>query len=102
MPANDYLYVILTWFVTGGAGWASREICEVWPWFQALVSAKAKIVIAVLVSSFLGACAYALSVVMLYEVAPVDWRGWVGAIFSAAVVSSGFSQLMHNVRKLRA
>ena len=101
MSDIEYLSVLLTWVITGGASWASSEICEVWPWFQKLAHVKAKIVVAVLVSSLIGSGAYTLSVIMLYAPAPTDWRGWVSAIIGAAIVSSGFGKLMHNVRRKR-
>jgi len=100
MPEADALFQFLRWIVTGGAGPCSQWICEQWPWFQKQTS-KVKLVLAVGVSSVLGMSAYGFAVVMLYQPSPVDWRGWVIALVSAAAVASGFSQIVHRLGKRR-
>ncbi len=47
------------------------------------------------IAGALGALIYLAQVAMLYEPAPVDWRGWVEAIFYAIFVVFGASQLAH-------
>ena len=95
----DYLKLILMSFIAGGgAGKASRSLCESWGWFQKQTS-KAKIIVAVGVSSFLSMLAYTAMVAMLYQAAPVGWRGWAGALVGAAVVGSGFAEIVHRMIK---
>jgi hypothetical protein len=101
MQDVDILFQMLEWVVKGGAGPISQWICERWPWFQSQTS-RVRLVLALGVSSVVGASAYVLAVVMLYQPAPTDWRGWLVALVSAAALSSGFSQIIHRLGKRRA
>ncbi len=95
----DYLKLILMSFIAGGgAGKASRSLCEGWAWFQKKTP-KVKIVVAVGVSSFLSMLAYTAMVAMLYQAAPVGWRGWAGALVGSAVIGSGFADIVHRMIK---
>ena len=98
MPDVDVLFQFLRWVVTGGAGPVSQWICERWPWVQKQTS-KVRLVVALGVSSVVGMLAYGLAVGMLYQTAPVGWRAWLVALVSAAVVASGFSQIVHRLGK---
>ena len=100
MIEGDVLYLLLEGIVKGGAGPMSQWVCERWPWFQ-LQTRKVKFVVALSVSSVIGAAAYGLAVVMLYQPTPADWREWVVALVTAAAVSSGFSQIIHRLGKKR-
>lgn len=41
--------------------------------------------------------AWLVQVVMLYQVAPVDWRAWVEVLFAVGGGSIGLNQLIHGV-----
>ena len=99
MPEPDYLKLILMVFIAGGgAGKASRSLCESWAWFQTKTP-KVKVVVAVGVSSLFSMIAYAAMVAMLYQAAPIGWRGWIGSLVGAAVVGSGFADTLHKMIK---
>ncbi len=96
----DLLFVALQVVFTGGAGPISQWLLESWPWFQTKTR-KVKMILAVGVSSLIGMSAYTLAVMLRYEAAPADWRGWAGWLFGAAVLSSGLSEWVHRRIKAR-
>ncbi len=44
--------------------------------------------------------AYLFQVVMLYQPAPVDWRGWVESISAIAFGAIGLNQIIHGQARL--
>ena len=102
MPANDQLYKILLWFVTGGgSGAISYWLMEHVPWLTYL-KAEYKRYVSVALSAFLAMAAYAAAVGLNYQASPGDMQGWLEALFAAASVAMGLSQIIHGRRKLRA
>lgn len=97
---SDIVCTFLKGLVTGGAGPASQWFCERWGWFQRQTS-RVKIVVAVGVSSVIGATSYALAVAWMCRSAPVGWVAWSKALVLAAILASGFGQIIHRLGKKR-
>ena len=101
MPENDQLYKILLWFVTGGgAGTVSYWLMENVAWLTYL-KAEYKRYASVALSAVLAMAAYALTVALAYQAAPETVQAWLEALFAAASVAIGLSQMIHGRRKLR-
>ena len=96
----DIVCTMLQGLVTGGAGPASQWLCEQWAWFQKQTS-RVKLVVAVGVSSFIGAGSYAAAVAWACQSAPVGWQAWSKALIIAAILASGFGQVIHRLGKKR-
>lgn len=97
---SDIVCTFLQGVVAGGAGPASQWFCESWGWFQKQAP-KVKFVVAVGVSSFIGAASYALAVAWACQSAPVGWQAWSKALVIAALLASGFGQIIHRLGKKR-
>ena len=97
---SDIVCTVLQGIVTGGAGPASQWLCESWGWFQKQAS-KVKFIVAVGVSSVIGAASYALAVAWACQSVPVGWQGWTKALVIAAILASGFAQAIHRLGKKR-
>ena len=95
---SDIVCTFLQGLVTGGAGPASQWLCERWSWFQKQAS-RVKLVVAVGVSSFIGAASYALTVAWTCQSVPVGWQAWSKALVIAAILASGFGQIIHRLGK---
>jgi len=102
MPENDQLFMMLQWFVAGGgAGIVSYWLMEKVPQLKGL-AAEYKRYASVALSAVLAMAAYALAVGLNYQTSPGDLQGWLEALFAAASVAVGLSQIIHGRRKLRA
>ena len=102
MPGNGQLYQVLQWFVAGGgAGVVSYWLMENVSQLKALAS-EYKRYASVALSAILAMAAYALAVGLNYQASPGDLQGWLEALFAAASVAVGLSQVIHGRVKLRA
>jgi len=102
MPDNGQLYQMLQWFVAGGgAGVVSYWLMERVPQLANL-AAEYKRYASVALSAVLAMVAYSLAVALNYQASPGDLQGWLEALFAAASVAVGLSQVIHGRVKLRA
>ena len=92
---------LLVQLISGGlAGAAAWKLIEVVPALAKLEDDRKRYV-AIAITVVLGATAYAASVGMRFDTAPVDWRGWVEALVNAGLAAYLASQSLHAATALR-
>lgn len=92
---------LLTQLVSGGlAGAIAWKLIERVPALAKLED-DIKRYAAIGLTAALGALAYALSVAMLYDATPTDWRGWVEGLVGSALAAYLASQTIHGATALR-
>ena len=92
---------LLTQLVSGGlAGAIAWKLIERVPALAHLED-DIKRYAAIGLTAALGALAYALSVAMLYDAPPTDWRGWVEGLVGSALAAYLASQTIHGATALR-
>ncbi len=91
---------LLLWLTTPAAGVVAYWLIDNVTFFQFL-SSVAKRNAAYILTAIIAVGAYLLQVAFQYTAVPLDWRAWVEAIVSVALVAFGVSQLIHEVRDLR-
>jgi len=96
MELNEFL----TWVLSGGgAGIVSYWLMEHLAFFVQL-AAQYKRYVSLALAGGLAVLGYLAAVGMGYQVAPVEAKGWIEALFSVAGVAIGLSQLIHGIRIL--
>lgn len=102
MELRDWLLGLLGSGVLGYAGFAFVAWLENRSVKFTLLDAYLKRAIAWGVSAVAGALPYGAMVLMGYEAAPPDWRGWVERLFFYIFIALSTNQAAHAVDKTRA
>jgi hypothetical protein len=102
MELRDWLLGLLGSGVLGYAGFAFVAWLENRSVKFTLLDAYLKRAIAWGVSAIAGALPYGAMVLMGYEAAPPDWRGWVERLFFYIFIALSTNQAAHAVDKTRA
>lgn len=102
MELREWLLGLLGSGVLGYAGFAFVAWLESRSAGFALLEAWAKRLVAWAVSIIAGALPYGAMVLMGYEPAPPDWRGWVEKLFYYVFIAVTVNQGAHAVDKSRA
>lgn len=90
MELRDFLVFLST---TGAALFAWWLMDNVWL-FERLDWANKRYV-AFALTAVLAILGYLLQLAMLYQPAPVEWRGWAESLFAVAGAAVGLNQLIH-------
>jgi hypothetical protein len=102
MELRDWLLGLLGSGVLGYAGFAFVAWLENRSVKFTLLDAYLKRAIAWGVSAIAGALPYGAMVLMGYEAAPPDWRGWVERLFFYIFIALSTNQAAHAIDKTRA
>jgi hypothetical protein len=102
MELREWLLGLLGSGVLGYAGFAFVAWLENRSVKFTLLDAYLKRAIAWGVSAIAGALPYGAMVLMGYEAAPPDWRGWVERLFFYIFIALSTNQAAHAIDKTRA
>ena len=102
MELREWLLGLLSSGVLGCAGFAFVAWLENRSVKFTLLDAYLKRAIAWGVSAIAGALPYGAMVLMGYEAAPPDWRGWVERLFFYIFIALSTNQAAHAIDKTRA
>ena len=102
MELREWLLGLLGSGVLGFAGFAFVAWLENRSVKFTLLDAYLKRAIAWGVSAIAGALPYGAMVLMGYEAAPPDWRGWVERLFFYIFIALSTNQAAHAIDKTRA
>jgi hypothetical protein len=90
---------LLVFMTAGGAAIAAYYLMEN-VFALASLAPAAKRWAAYLLTAGIAVGAYLLQVAMLYQPAPVDWRGWVEVLSAVAFGAIGLNQIIHGQARL--
>lgn len=102
MELREWLVGLLSSGVLGYAGFAFVAYLESKFAKFAALEAWVKRLVAWAVSAVAGALPYGAMVLMGYEPAPPDWRGWVERLFFYIFIALSTNQAAHAIDKTRA
>lgn len=102
MELREWLLGLLGSGVLGYAGFAFVAWLESRFAGFSLLDAWMKRLVAWAVSAIAGALPYGAMVLMGYEAAPPDWRGWVERLFFYIFIALSTNQAAHAIDKTRA
>lgn len=95
------LSALLAWILSGGgAGVVSYWLMEHLA-FLVMLSGQHKRYVSLALAGGLAVLGYLVAVGMGYQVAPVEVKGWIEALFSVIGVAIGLGQLIHGAKQMK-
>jgi len=92
---------LLTWVLSGGgAGVVSYWLMEHLA-FLVMLAPQYKRYASLALAGGLAVLGYLAAVGMGYQVAPVEAKGWIEALFSVVGVAIGLGQLIHGAKQMK-